>query len=75
MDFAHSRAPRGPLRPLFPLYRFVFEKAGISAPEDLDDATLNARWNSGRALLRSRLHGVDERTYLGGGGFIFVGTK
>jgi ubiquinone/menaquinone biosynthesis C-methylase UbiE len=75
MDFARARPDRGPLRWLYPFYRFALVRAGIDSPEDLDDAALRRRWERGRRLLYDHLIGVHEETYLHGGGFVIAGEK
>jgi ubiquinone/menaquinone biosynthesis C-methylase UbiE len=75
MDFRRSRPSHGPLHWLYPLYRPILVRSGIDSPEDLDDAALQQRWQRGTRLLRDRLTGVSEETYLYDGGFILAGEK
>jgi len=75
MDFGRSRPDHGPLHWLYPFYSFVLAHAGIDSREDLDDAALRQRWERGHRLLRDRLVGVHEGTYLYGGGLIIAGEK
>jgi ubiquinone/menaquinone biosynthesis C-methylase UbiE len=75
MDFTRARPDRGPLHWLYPLYSFALVRAGIDSPEDMDDSALRRRWERGRRLLRDRLDGAREETYLYGGGLIIAGEK
>lgn len=74
MDFSKVKPDHGPVRWLAPAYGFVLQRAGIDAPEDLDDDRFRARWDRGRQLLRRRLDHVVELPYLFGMGFIIAGT-
>ncbi len=74
MDFDRARPDRGWLHWLYPLYSRVLRWAGIDSAEDLDDARLRARWQSGRRVLEHRIGHVEEERYLGGSGVILSGT-
>lgn len=73
MDFDRARPDRGPLHWLYPVYSRVLQWVGIDSAEDLDDERLRARWERGRAILRSRLDDIHEERYLSGGGVIIAG--
>lgn len=75
MDFFRARPERGPLRWTAPLWRPLLAWSGVSAPEDLDDTRLRAKWQRGMGLLRERLADVHEETYLYDTGFILAGRK
>lgn len=75
MDVAAARAERGWARALYPVYAAVLRMARFDTAADLDDAALRARWQAGRAILRSALDGWHEEPYLGGLGFIGAGQK
>jgi demethylmenaquinone methyltransferase/2-methoxy-6-polyprenyl-1,4-benzoquinol methylase len=75
MVFVRSRAERGPLRYLHPIYEYAMQRSGIDRAGDTSDAKLVEKWGRGRALLRSRLEEYQEETYLFGTGAIFAGRK
>lgn len=75
MDFDRARPDRGWLRWLYPVYSLVLRWAGIDSAEDLDDARLRAKWQSGREVLASRIGHIEEERYLNGGGIILSGTN
>jgi len=75
LDFDRSRPDYGLLRWLYPLYSRALIVAGIDAPEDLDDARLQARWRRGFEMLESNLANLKVDRYLHDMGFLVHGTK
>ena len=75
MTFVRASPERGPLRLLYPFYRFVVRSAGLDPARDFDNAALEARWQRGRAILRGVLSDVHEETYFEGAGLILAGRK
>ena len=74
LDFERARPERGLLRPLYPVYARVLQRAGIDSAEDVDDAQLRARWSNGRRLLHARLSQLHVEHYLNDAGLIVAGT-
>ncbi|HEX6993667.1 MAG TPA: class I SAM-dependent methyltransferase [Gammaproteobacteria bacterium] len=75
MTFVRASPERGPLRWLYPLYRFAVRCAGIDPARDFDNAALAARWQRGREILRGLLWDLHEERYLQGAGLIIAGRK
>jgi len=73
MDFGRSRAERGLLRHVYPLYSRLLRRLGIDSADDMDDAKLRAKWKRGRAILHRRLVDVQEQEHGNGVGFILSG--
>lgn len=66
MDF-RCVEPDSWLRWFSSIYKFLLLKTGIDSREDLDDALLREKWNSGRSFLRRHLKRYHEESYLFGG--------
>lgn len=75
ISFVKSRPERGWLRWIYPLYRFAAQCCGIDTAEDFDNAALQAKWERGRRVLRSRLEDLHEESYLEGAGLIVTGRR
>lgn len=75
MTFTRAGPERGPLRWLYPFYRFAVRCAGIDPANDFDNAALEAKWRRGRNVLRARLAEMQEESYLHGTGLIIAGRK
>jgi ubiquinone/menaquinone biosynthesis C-methylase UbiE len=75
LTFTRAAPEHGPLRWLYPFYRFAVQCAGIDTAEDFDNASLQARWERGRRVLRARLNELHEERYLQGAGLIIAGRK
>jgi len=75
MTFVRASPERGPLRWLYPFYRFAVRCAGIDPARDFDNAALETRWQRGREILRSLLSDLHEESYLQGAGLIIAGRK
>lgn len=75
MTFGRAGPERGALRWLYPFYRFAVRSLGMDPGGDFDNAALEAKWQRGRRVLRSRLGGLHEERYLNGAGLIISGRK
>jgi len=75
ITFVRASPERGPLRWLYPLYRFAVRCAGIDPSREFDNEALAARWKLGRELLRDLLVDLHEETYLQGAGLVLAGRK
>ena len=74
LDFDRAVPADGPLRYLFPLYRWLLIKSGIDAPEDMNSDRLQRRWNEGRCILNEHLVAAEEERYLWDGGLLISGA-
>lgn len=75
MTFTRAGPEHGPLRWLYPFYRFAVRCAGIDPSRDFDNAALQEKWRRGRRVLRARLAEMHEEPYLRGAGLIITGRK
>ena len=75
LDFDRSCPDHGLLRWLYPLYSRLLIVTGIDAPEDLDDARLQARWRRGLEILESNLVNLKVDRYFHDTGILVHGTK
>ena len=75
MTFVRASPDRGPLRRLYPVYRFAVRCAGLDPARDFDNAALETRWAHGRDVLRALLWDIHEEKYLQGAGLIISGRK
>lgn len=75
MTFVRACPEHGPLRWLYPFYRFAVRCAGIDPSNDFDNAGLEAKWKRGRQVLHARLRELHEEPYLQGAGLMIAGRK
>lgn len=75
MTFTRACPERGPLRWLYPFYRFAVRCAGADPSRDFDNAALEAKWKHGREVLRARVGDLHEEPYLQGAGLILAARK
>ncbi len=75
MVFVRPHPDSGPLRWVYPVYRSILERTGVSVAEHLDDAKVRAKWQRGRETLLARLGTLQEEPHLHGMGVIAASHK
>jgi ubiquinone/menaquinone biosynthesis C-methylase UbiE len=75
LDFAQSRPDHRFFQWMFPLYRCALVAAGIDSSEGMDDARLKARWETGKATLRTLLPYLVEERFFHNSGVILHGAR
>ena len=75
MSFARSRPERGVLRWMYPLYRFGARCAGFDMSGEFGNASLTAKWEEARRVLKARFEEYYEESYLDEMGLIIVAAS